>query len=286
MAFETAIETWASDLNKTLDRAGKVTRTATRVMTSVTGSPTTDNESTAEAAFPTLYSIHPRLGVAFTCRDVRIRRQSPVLYEATLTYRSEPTDDPNASGYPWDEPADVYFYDISETAQVDFDADGEPIQTTAGEPFTIPMEFADQGIRVVKNFLGYSAASFYTYRRSVNSDTFLGFAPGILRVAGITGDPARHESGVLYYKVTVNIAARSPYQTTDEKAWHWRGINQGNWVNVDGKIKEATFPKSNITGGPLPINSAGDAVLGPSDTRHFLEFRRYTTIAFAGMGLF
>lgn len=289
MAFDTPTETWASDLTKSLDDVGRTTRVATRILEAVSDDPTNDNENTAEGAFPLLYAAHPRLGTAYILRNVKIKRKSPILYEATCTYRTSARDDDSGGGdEPWNQPAVVYYYDITETGPTEFDANGDEIATVNGEPFPIPREYADQGIRIVKAFSDYDPAAFYLYRTKVNSDTFLGFPPGVLRVVGITGNPNKHENGTPYYDVEVNIAARAPINTTDEKAWYWRGPQKGYLVKDSASSNAKPYhacESGRPVNTPVFINEDGTKK-SDTDAIYFLEKQRYETIAFSGMNLF
>jgi hypothetical protein len=280
-------ETWASDLQTTLDDEGKTQRVAKRILTGYSDDVANDSEATATAAFPQVGAVHPRLGFAFLCRNVRIVRKSALYYECTATYRTNKQDDPTAGDYPWDQPATVAFFDVSETGPTEFDANDAEIATVNGEPFSVPREYADQGIRIDKAFLAYNPAAFYLFRNKVNSDTFLSFPPGVLRVTGIQADPDRYE-GVLYYNVTVTIVARSPINTTDEKAWYHRQPQKGYLVKTTPTATEAGHAVDDY-GKPVrePVFIlANGTKKTDSDPVHFLEIQRYDTTAFSGMNLF
>jgi hypothetical protein len=296
MAFDAPTETWSSDLKKTLQEDGKTSRQATRVMQAVSDDPTTDNEATAQLAFPPLYSIHPRLGVGFVLRDVNVKRKSPILFEATLVYKTRAAQDPDNddgtqdNSYPWDEPASVEFFDIAETGPTELDYNGDPINNTVGDPIMdVQIERADQGIKITKNFLGYDPAAFYTYRNTVNNSTFLGFPKGTLRVVGINGTPNRHDEGTLYYTITVSLSARRPIgDTAEDKVWYARVANKGfNLKNPNYKDEKGPIYRNDdpIT-SPEYISEDGTEIIEPGGSIHWLYFQLYNETDFAGMNLF
>ena len=298
MAFDTPTETWSSDLKKSLGDDGKTSRSATRILQVVSDDPANDNEATAQLAFPPLYSIHPRLGFGFVLREVSVKRVSPILYEATCVYRTKAAQDPNnddgtqENQFPWDEPATVEFYDIAETGPTEVDANGDAIVNTVGDVIPdVQAERADQGIKITRNFLNYDPKAFYEFRNTVNDGEFLGFPAGTLRVVGINGTPNRHDSGTVYYTITVSLAARKPLGgQIESRAWYARVANKGlNILDSDyGDEKKPIFVDNEPVTSPEYINAAGTAIvnLATGGSVHWLYFQIYEESNFNEMNLF
>ncbi len=288
MGFEIN-ETFGNNQNSNLDDEGLVSATAIRIMQGVSDDAAKDNEASFNAVLPSLGSIHPRLGLAYTLKSKSVTKESAIVYKATLNYATPKSnnEDPDEQVYPWNEPAVVSFSTINETGDTEIDADGDAIQTVNGESFSVKKDFADQGIAINKAFLSYSPSAFYEFINSVNSDTFLEFPAGTLRVTGISAAQARFENQ-LYYNLTVNIAARRPINTTNAKAWYWRGPQKGTLI----KLSPATNAK------PVPAQEGGKRVTAPifinedgtkrtgNQAIHFLEVEIYEEKAFSGMNLF
>jgi len=288
MAFEIN-ETFGNNQNSNLDDEGLVSATAIRIMQGVSDDAAKDNEASFNAVLPPLGSIHPRLGLAYTLKSKSVTKETAIVYKATLNYATPKSnsDDPDQQIYPWNEPAIVSFSTINETGDTEIDADGDAIQTVNGESFSVKKDFADQGIAISKAFLSYSPSAFYEFINSVNSDTFLTFPAGTLRVTGISATQAKFENQ-LYYNVTVNIAARRPINTTNEKAWYWRGPQKGTLVKLSASSTAKPVPAQE--GGkrvtaPIFINENGTKRTG-DEAIHFLEIKIYESKAFSGMNLF
>ncbi len=288
MGFEIN-ETFGNNQNSNLDDEGLVSATAIRIMQGVSDDAAKDNEASFNAVLPSLGSIHPRLGLAYTLKSKSVTKESAIVYKATLNYATPKSnnEDPDEQVYPWNEPAVVSFSTINETGDTEIDADGDAIQTVNGESFSIKKDFADQGIAINRAFLSYSPSSFYEFINSVNSDTFLTFPAGTLRVTGISATQARFENQ-LYYNITVNIAARRPINTTNAKAWYWRGPQKGTLEKLSSRSNAKPVPV--LVGGkrttqPVFLNEDGTKRTG-DEAIHFLEIKIYESKAFSGMNLF
>lgn len=279
-------ETWSSDVSSQMDDKGYVTSTAKRQFSCLASIYKVD-EATVLSGLPPLGAVHPRLGVAYVLKNRSVKKKSPILWEATLTYNTPPSEDPDNQSYPWNEPAKVEFSTINETGETEVDADGDEIVTINGEAFSVSKDYADQGVTIKKAFLSYSPVAFYEFINTVNSDAFIGFPAGTLRVTGITASPNNYD-GQVYYDVAVSISARRPINTTNEKAWYWRGPQKGTLVTDSGSSN--TEPHLARVGGKL---ASAPVLVNEDGTQHtknqpvyFMEIKIYDTSAFTGMGLF
>ena len=154
-----------------------------------------------------------------------------------------------------------------------------------------------------KNIVTFDPASFYGYIDRVNSDFFYGFNPGTLRVDEINATLAK-KGEMVYWELTVKIAARKPWRTTPDKAW-WKRVRCEGYYRVwkspaqfgnqtyiwrtwdNGTGRESTVPKllDKDTNEQLPEYDPDATPPVPPAEAQYKEFQVYQTIAFAGMGL-
>lgn len=275
-------ETWASDLSIKKVSDGKNQGSATRTLDCVPDSITVQ-ESEINAGLPLVNSIHPRLGVAYTLKSKKLARKSPLMWQAVLSYETTPTDNEDFEILPWNQPAVVTFGTSNESGPTEQDINGTEIATVNGEVYNVQKDFADQQISIKRAFITYSPVAFYEYINSVNTDGFLGFPVGTLRITGIQATPAFYEN-FLYYDVTTTILARKPVATTNDKAWYWRGPMKGT------KVKRGTGYGKGVMGGkettsPVLIKSDGTQ-WEVGDTVYFQEWELYEGKAFSGLNYF
>jgi len=142
------------------------------------------------------------------CSDVNCERISPFLYELTAEYErtyagQEGDENPLAA------PAEWHWGSVASTEQIDRDINGKAIQTPVGEQFDPPviLTINDPSLTITRNELFFNPAVIIDYQDAVNSDYFLGFAPGIARVASIDGI-TQHQGDWNYWQVSYQILFR------------------------------------------------------------------------------
>lgn len=280
----TYTETWASDLGIKKGSDGKNTGTAGRTLDCVADSITeANNEFQVNAGLPAINAIHPRLGIGYTLKNKKLARKSPLMWQATLSYETTPFNDEDWELYPWNQPTLVTFGTSNETGPTEQDYNGTEIATVNGEVYNVQKDFADQQITLKRAFLSYSPVTFYEYINTVNTDAFLGFPAGTLRITGIQAAPAYHQN-ILYYDVTTTILGRRPVATTNDKAWYWRGPMKGTKVKRGGTIGLGML-QGKVTTSPVLIKADGTQ-WDVGDTVHFQEWQLYDEKAFSGLGYF
>ena len=219
--------TFNSGVSTQVDDKGWITATARREYNVFTTTPQ-DNDSLIRlsASLPKEKSRHPYYIYLF-CDSVDIQRQGPRNFVYSANYKSAPYKDPDNPQSPLNEPTQISYFTISSEGACEEDIDGNPITTKCGElVYGITRPYSDLGIRLTKNFITFDPPSFYLFINAVNQDTFLGFPPGTLWIANIGADEQFFDD-VPYWKVTVEIQARKPYRTTNDKAWYVRFRHQG-----------------------------------------------------------
>lgn len=294
MAFVSYDELPVYGLDSNSDNRGKVKDTAKRQLRLIGNDPANDDEAAARIYLGTLGifhgAAHPRLGTAYRCRGISVNRSAQLTWDANLTYRTPEFDqndpDPN-NAYPWDQPTKVDYFDVSETGPVEEDVNGDPIATVNNEQYEgLTREYEDVGISLKRAFLTFTGPSYYTYRGRVNSDEFLGFPAGTLRITSIVANEADHD-GQKYYDVTVKIAARKPIRTTDDKAWYLRVLHQGYYVRAaaNDPPERATVRHNEYAVKPVYLDDDG-LKLADGATPVWKEYEIYESVAFSGMNFF
>lgn len=219
------------------------------------------------------------------CTNVAVTRESPLLFKAVVTYKSLPGD-PSESN-PLTQNAVVKWKTVKANGEIDEDADGVALATPNDEPVEgITRPFSDMAAELSQPFSSFSASSFYTFIDHVNSDSYLGWAPGTLKVDDITADPASFEVGgsvVEYYNVTVLILARNPIRTTAAKAWYNRRVLKGFLIE-DGNGDIVHAKDANGENVTKPVYLATDGTQVTKDNAVWVEDKVLASVAFSGMG--
>lgn len=291
MAVVDVIQSWSSGLQSNVDDNGQVTQSADRRLTILVDD-VNDNEATVKTGLAGAGiaedSAHPEFGSAFRCKSISINKVSPIYYEADAKYRTPKFDSNDQPDVPWNKPATIDTGEVAVEGEIDEDADGNPMLTEANEAFEgLTRPFSDMTIIIKKNFLSFSSAAYYTYKDGVNSDTYLGFPPGVLRVTGISSSEQKFDKQ-LYAAVTVTITARKPYRTTTERAWWKRVLHQGwNARPAKGeKPRRAVYESTKEPTSTQVLLDEDGVRLADGADPVWKEFRQFESVAFSGMGLF
>jgi hypothetical protein len=275
---------------KKIDDKGLVTLTAKLGFQIVLDEGTTDDSASVEknaTDLPQRNDSHPSRPFMRVV-DVNVTKKSVILYEASVSYESVKFNGEEEEDLPPIElAAEVEYSSVNSEEEIDEDADGNAIETAAGETIVgLKKTISDFSITIKKNFLTFSSASFKVFMNKVNSDTFLGNPPGTCKIDGIKATNAIKDD-IPYWAVTVTVLVREPYKTTDEKAWYKRVLHRGVYQKIDGIDKGMPIPDGEGKDIREPVNLDADGVpLAPGATPHYLEFQVYEETAFASMGLF
>lgn len=145
---------------------------------------------------------------------------------------------------PENQSPDIEYRPLKQEAEIDEDAYGIPICTTAGEPVKgVRKTIADKVLRVTRNYVAFNGTLALQYMDSVNSDYFvvLGdtWAPGQAALTDYSVKPVFGNDGetVSYFKVTAEVTLRLPYRTIPARAWWARYRNEGMYARFSTKVK-------------------------------------------------
>lgn len=161
---------------------------------------------------------------------------------------------------PLDEPAVVTWDSTSSFVPIYIDRDGTPIVNSAGCTFdpTIEEEVFDLVLTVERNELTFDPIQASAYHGAVNSDGFLGFAPGTaqLRKRKATSQTKTFEDGAVlhFWRVYTEIQFRWD-------GWARKVIDEGS-VQIDPDEPTELLVAKDSLGYPMnsvvPLNGAGE----------------------------
>lgn len=289
-------ETFNGRVGKSVDDRGWITATATREFTAICQEPDPDNKLAviSHGSCPReKYSLHP-YGGGLRCARVEVSNGKGHLdFIVTAEYASAPYSQSD-NNHPLNQPTLISYGSVTSEEAIDEDWNGLPIATKVGERFqNVTRQFTDQTIQLKKNVIDYDPSAFDMFRDAVNSDSYLTFPPGRLKVMTITADEQYYE-GVPYWTVTANLQDRKPYRLTNYKAWWKRIRHEGFYQAVPNRAADGAparcldyFKQPATTPQPLDANGVQIA-LRPDNTPAsdvvWLEFQLYPYVPFAAMG--
>ena len=237
---------------------------------------TTEAEVVAHADIPQIGEQHPS-GIASYVEKVDPVQTSPIFWQVIVSYR----------GIVDDSSVDVEWTDSTTTEPIDRDIDGRAIMTVNLEPVDgLSMDVSDQVVVITREFTTIDTAAIAVYRRSTNSDTFLGWPPGTARLIGFSAKNRFVYGGLQEsWKVTARIQFREPYaNTTAEQAWYKRWRHEGLYVNVGGVIHRAVDDLGQESTKPVLLKIDGTRESNPDDA-YFVHTQVYGSLPYAGLGL-
>lgn len=194
----------------------------------------------------------------------------------------------NDSGDPTLEPPEIEYGGENVEEEIDTDAAGNPIVTTAGEPFTpsILRPFADFTVDYSANVLAslINIDFLRSYANKTNSDDWAGVGDaGEVLIDGPIRSRYRYATLEIpaYYEINIKLKLRDPYTDPGApaaSAWHARVLNRGfRYRNDEGEVVTAVGPNRLPYNQPVLLDVAGAI----TETPYFLYFQRYESVAFA-----
>jgi hypothetical protein len=290
---------FSSGVKTSVDDKGWTTATAQLRFNAFCTDPN-DNEGIVRDSvlIPYEKSRHPYFA-QLRCMGIDVSRRGPLHYEVTADYQSRPYREGNGDQSPLSQPTIISYFTITSEEPIEDDVDGNAIVTACGEPIEgITRPISDLGVRLQKNFGSFDPASFYLFIDCVNSDTFLGFPPGTLRIANIGADEQfftdEDNNEVPFWAVNVEIHARKPYRVEPSEAWYKRVRHEGYRVKSANPFSgELEFVKATDDAGfpvnkPVLLNEDGTKKSIPKDDlsveADHLLFEVFSSVSFSSMG--
>lgn len=182
---------------------------------------------------------------------------------------------------------EVEWGDVTTSEAVDRDWNGRAIVTANNEQVTgLSVDVSDQVVVIRRKFFSINTAAIRAYRRSTNSDTFLGWPPGTARLVGFSAkNQFLYGAAQELWDVTARIQFREPYaNTTPAEAWYKRWRHEGLLVNKDGLIQRATDVLQQEKTTPVLLKTNGEEETNPDDAV-FIHSQVYGSLPYSSLGL-
>ena len=222
---------------------------------------------------------------------------SPIFWMATVDYNGEIAyEEGQSDPSPLFAPPRIDWDDVETEEETDEDFDGRPIQTKNGEAITgVAALIPDQTVTIKRNLLLFNPYVQARYRRSVNSDLFLGWPPGTAKLVKLSASNVVTKE-LAYWEVTGQVRFRFPYRTTPEKAWYKRVMHKGynERIELSGPgagtaiVRAVDDNKEPVTKEVL-LDARGfripEAAEGEVQIAHWLEFKLYDSLPYNALGL-
>lgn len=236
-----------------------------------------------DAGVPAIWDSHP-YDPDFYCVRKNAAHKGACNYELICEYNylQDPLNQPPIIS--------IDYQDANEG--VDRDTNGDPITNSADEPFDPPITIpiSDMVITVEKNLAVFDYVFYAGYKNTINSDSWMGFAPKQVKCGLIRGKQVK-SGGLTYWVVTFDFIVR---YSMDERNfgfnWQRRIKDQGyrikNGTDTSGKPKYISLTDSN--GNPLMQPAALDGSgnkLSAGAAAVYLTKDVYLEKPFAALGL-
>ena len=296
-------ETTSGNLESEMDDQGFLQLSVSRQFTILLSDGTNDNVVSVKVnasnfGLPREGSRHPS-NVNFVCKSVSVEKTSVCLYEASVSYESpvfEQAEGGNEDDNPLNVPADIQFSTVVSEEETQSDINGDALLNSAKSPFTgITMEITDMAISIAKNVATFNPTEMQYYNGAINSDNFLGYEAGQLKLQNYTASPV--VGNINYWKLTLSLLARTPTpQVPADKVWYRRVQDKGRYIledvptGEDGKTSREAVPA--YLGENVKIASNVEVNLDSSGGRlpdgsppQFLFFQMNLEASFTDLGI-
>lgn len=287
MSAGPALEMWSRQSGTAESPDGK-TRILTMVRAFTVTLAATDalEEVYNASGLPLVGNVYP--GTSYViCRKLTPQRVSPIMAIIQADYSGE-IGPGGASDSPANIEVTLTWRNASTEEAIDQDIDGGAIVTANDEPIDgITERISDQVATIDRNFQSINMAAIQQYLKSVNSDTFLGFAPGTGRLIDYSATNVITNGVAGFWKVSATFQFREPYNTTADKAWHKRVRHEGFLVRDtagdDPHIAWDLKTKSPVS-KPVLLKEDGTQETD-SDNAFWLEFKTLRPLPYSALGL-
>jgi hypothetical protein len=153
----------------------------------------------------------------------------------------------------------------------------------------LSFDLADTVCVIRRKFVTVNLPSIAQYRHAVNSDTFLGWAPGTAKLVGYSArNKFKFGTGQELWDVTARIQFRKGLMgATDEKAWYKRWRHEGLLVrDAPGSVftsRGRDHLGQEVT-KPVLLKLDGTQEFDP-DNAHWFYTKLYDSLPYSALGL-
>jgi hypothetical protein len=210
--------------------------------------------------------------------SIRATPLGPVFWLVEVGYEGQ-TPEPGT--------VDVEWTDVSTSEPVDRDWYGRAIVTANNEQVEgLSVEVADQVCVIRRRFATLNTYAIRAYRRSTNSDVFLGWAPGTARLIGFSAkNQFKYGAANEAWDVTARIQFREPFAgTLPSQAWYKRWRHEGLLIKDGGIIRRATDQFGQEETKPVLLTVTGERETDP-DAAYFFHTQVCGSLPYSALGL-
>lgn len=203
--------------------------------------------------------------------------QNPALTQSGGGQGGSPTNE-----VPTLDPPDIQWGAAHDTItlQRSFDDPSKALCTSANEPYeSLAKDLHRPSLVYSRNESEYDAEAYSQYWDLVNSATFAGFDPRVLKLSYTTGHK-QYRNNTEYWRVTYFIEARYP-------DWDFHLADRGTRVFNDNNVA-VPVTKKGIASGKVFLDGAGkelDELVLATSGPIILDFKAYDSFDFSVLGL-
>lgn len=182
---------------------------------------------------------------------------------------------------------DVEWSDVTTSEEIDRDWNGRAIVNANREQVNgLSVDVSDQICVIRRKFYSINTAAIRAYRRSTNSDIFLGWPPGTARLVGFSAkNQFKYGAPQELWDVTARFQFREPYaNTTTVQAWYKRWRHEGLLVMKDGVLQRAIDELGQEKTKPVLLKLNGEEETNP-DNAVFVHTQVYGSLPYSALGL-
>ncbi len=224
--------------------------------------------------------------------------EGPLVFKVTCNYITKTTGisvsgSSGASG-PLSQKPEISWTFATSEEPIDRDINGKPILNSAQESFDPPISQSkdDLVLRYVRNERFFNPRFAMRFKGAVNSSTFLGVSPGLVKCTVFDGDKVYDNEFSDYFVVTYEFQFRLGMVAGKQYGWLRRILDQG-FRELLGKNEDGTPIWENIkdnAGNPLSepalLNGSGrELALQTPPKGHFLKFQTHHKQPFSALNI-
>lgn len=214
------------------------------------------------------------VGINSSCKD-----DDGLGWTVTVNFGPPPQGQDSPTENPLNQPAQVSWSFSGFTRPVDQTIDGEAIVNTAGDPFANAIERDDSRplLSISRNEASFNASLAYSYRDTVNSDSFMGAGPGQVKVSNISGDRQYDPNFGFYWTVSYEFEFNS-------EGFETKIVAAGLRQKGDNGKPENILVQGQPINDPMLLDKKGKQ-LKPGAPPHVQEFKIYNETSFSAFNL-
>ena len=217
-------------------------------------------------------------GIDAFVNSIQPQQVSPIFYVVTVGYEGD---------NPFTGEVDVDWTDTTTTEPIDRDFDGKAIVTANGEQVEgLTVDLADAVCVITRKFLSFDQFTIAPYRFSTNSDLFLGYPPGTVRLMGFSArNKFKFGVGQELWTVTARLQCRRGLMgATDAQAWYKRYRHEGMYVKDGSVIRRALDEQGREAARPVLLKADGTQETNPNNAIFKYE-KVYDSLPYSALGL-